>query len=425
MIMNESEQLQDLNSVGRRNKILQPFIELAKLITDSPICEIEIIDSDYLYTLAHSVEDIKVALVNYSIIHETLQKNGVHEIEDLSKENRYKNHAYAKEIPPFRYYLGIKLTTSDGKDIGTISVLDPIPKRISKEQKVQFKLLSHAVMHSIESEFGYNSSYGELNKLKATLHKLNHDVRSPINGIILMAELLIDDIDEDNDEEQVQVEEFKMVKESAETIIDIIDRVLETSGVNEFNERLLVKESLSSIPEKIEALYYPLTLDKKLSLFFTYQLDREILITSDSSIKLLRIIGNLVSNAIKFSPENGSIAVVFSEIRKKNRTLLNITVKDTGKSMSSGQITSFNSGKPVARTIVNGDEHSHGTGLQHVHQMIFEEGGTVTIESGENSGTLFSISLPLPADTRKTEKKSVPVSVTAKRFEKPSLNGMQ
>jgi signal transduction histidine kinase len=421
--MNESEQLQDLNSVGRRNNILQPFIELAKLITDSHVCEIEIIDNDYLYTLAHNVEDIKVALVNYSIIHETLQKNGAHEIEDLSKENRYKNHAYVKGNPPFRYYLGIKLTTSDGKDIGTISVLDPIPKRISKEQKVQFKLLAHAVMQAIESEFGYNNSYGELNKLKATLHKLNHDVRSPINGIILMAELMIDDIEQENDEEKVQVEEFKMLKESAETIIDIINRVLETSGVNKFNERLLEKEPLSSIPEKIEALYYPLTLDKKLSLSFTYQIDREILIPGDSAIKLLRIIGNLVSNAIKFSPENGSITVVFSEIRKKNRTMLNITVKDTGKSMSSGQISSFNNGKPVARTIINGDENSHGTGLQHVHEMITEEGGSVTLESEIGSGTKFSISLPLPADARKTEKKSVPVA--AKDFGKPSLNGTQ
>jgi len=419
--MNESEQLQDLNSVGRRNKILQPFIELAKLITDSHVCEIEIIDNDYLYTLAHNVEDIKVALVNYSIIHETLQMNGAHEIEDLSKVNRHKNHAYVKGIPPFRYYLGIKLTTSDGKDIGTISVLDPIPKRISKEQKVQFKLLAHAVMQVIESEFGYINSYGELNKLKATLHKLNHDVRSPINGIILMAELMIDDIEQENDEEKVQVEEFKMLKESAETIIDIIIRVLETSGGNDFNERLLEKEPLSCIPEKIEALYYPLTLDKKLSLSFTYQIDREILIPGDSAIKLLRIIGNLVSNAIKFSPENGSITVVFSEIRKKNRTMLNITVEDTGKSMSSGQISSFNNGKPVARTIINGDENSYGTGLQHVHEMITEEGGSVTLESEIGSGTKFSISLPLPADARKTEKKSVPVA--AKDFGKPSLNG--
>ena len=421
--MNESEHLQDLNSVGRRSRILQPFIELAKLITDSPICEIEINDNDYLYTLAHSVEDIKVAPVNFSISHETLQKNGAHEIENLSKENRYKNHAYVKGIPRIRYYLGIKLTTSAGKDIGTISVLDPNPKRISKEQKVQFKLLAHAAMQAIESEFGYNNSYGELNKLKATLHKLNHDVRSPINGIILMAELLIDDLDEDNDEDKVQSQEFKMMKESAETIIDIINRVLETSGVNEFNERLLVKEPLSSIPEKIEALYYPLTLDKKLSLTFTYQLDREILIPGDSSIKLLRIIGNLVSNAIKFSSENGSITIVFSDTGKKNQPMLNITVKDTGKSMSSGQIASFNNGKPVARTIIIGDENSHGTGLQHVHQMISEEGGSVTIESGTSSGTKFSISLPLPAGARKTEKKSVPV--TANDFGKPSINGKQ
>jgi signal transduction histidine kinase len=412
--MKELEQLQQSSAEGRDIK-LQPFIELAKQITDSPICEIEITDNNYLFTLAHSVTDLKIAPQNYSICHDTLQKNGSHEVEDLLHNDRYKNLSFVQEAPRLRYYFGIKLTTSTGKDIGTISVSDTIPKRITKEQKVQFKILSHAIMTTIEGEYRYNNVAGELKKLKATMHKLNHDITSPINGIILMAGLLIDETEEGSD----QAEEFNMIKESAETLYDIINRGLTSADTDLHEEMLLEKKPLSNILEKLEALYYPLTLDKKLSNSFEYQLEREILIPFEFSIKLIRIIGNLVSNAVKFTPENGSVDVIFNETGRRDRTLLNITVKDTGRSMSAGQITSFNSGKPVARTVVNGNDESYGTGLQHVHQMISEEGGSVNIESGTSSGTIFSISLPLPSN----EKKTVPFVVSG--FAKPMVNGQK
>lgn len=63
----------------------------------------------------------------------------------------------------------------------------------------------------------------KLETLRETLEKLNHDVRTPITGIIELASLLIED---GKEEVEVRTIDLKMIKESAESIIGIIDGVL-------------------------------------------------------------------------------------------------------------------------------------------------------------------------------------------------------
>lgn len=63
----------------------------------------------------------------------------------------------------------------------------------------------------------------KLEALRNTLHKLNHDVRTPITGIIELASLLIED---EKDEVEVCTNDLKIIKESAESVIGIIDSVL-------------------------------------------------------------------------------------------------------------------------------------------------------------------------------------------------------
>jgi signal transduction histidine kinase len=396
---------------------LQPFVELAKQITDTQLCEIDIVDVDYQRTVAHNGTGAKVAPQCYSVNHETIRMSRDHEIFDLSNNSRYKDLSCVKCAPWLRYYYGVKLTTSGGKDIGTISVSDPAQKRISKEQKIQFKLLARAVMETIESEFSHRNLSGELDIFRDNLLKLNHDVRSPISGIIGLADFLIDDLEEVN----VQARDIMMIRESAKSIVDIITGVLATQDGVKNREELLERKPLSEVFKKLEGLYNPLAQHKKVTLSLTNQIDNTLLLPYYFYIKLLRIMGNLVSNAIKFSPENGTVGVIFSGNSNSKLSELNITVRNAGKIMSSKQITMFTNGDPVARSNGTGAGKSFGTGLQHVYQMISEEKGSIAIESSKGSGTLFSISLPLPAYNGKKARKFVPLKLNG--FAKPAVNG--
>lgn len=396
---------------------LHPFVELAKQITDSPFCEINITDEDYQQILIHSDSDIKAAPQGDSICYETIRKKGVHEIENLFDDSIYRNLPYVQGIPHIRYYCGVKLTTSTGIDIGTIAVLDSDPKRITTEQKLQFKILALSVAMTIESEFNHRNITGELDTFKDNLEKLNHDLSSPIRGIISMTDLLI----KNQKEIKVQTQDIQIIKKSAQSIIDIMSGVLTTLDVEKNREEMKKNKLLSKVLDKIESLYNPLALNKNITLSLKYQLDREVWIPYYFHVKLLRIIGNLASNAIKFSPKNVTVDIIFSGKSEGEQALLNIAVRNTGKVLSSEQITAFTNGNPVLRPYKFGRQKSFGTGLQHIYEMVSEEGGNIEIESTKKTGTTFTITLPIPSHEETRDRE--PAASFTNGFPKPAVNG--
>ena len=395
---------------------LHPFLELGKQITGSPLCEINITDLKTQWIVSNEESDIQVASQSTTIYGDTIRKNGSHEIEDLSKNSRYKNHPNVKGRPWLRHYFGVKLTTSEGKDIGIMSVSDTIVKRVAKEQKVQFKLLAKAATRMIKTEIRHHNISRELDSLKKNLCRLNHDVRSPVAGITGLGDLMIEDKDERS------VRSILMIKKSAQSIVEIIEEVIAAKVREKNKESWLERKSLSRVFEKIEELFNPLAKGKNVTLSLTNRTKLEIEVPNDFSVKLLQVTGNLVSNAIKFSPDNETVNVIFNIINNNNQTALNIIVKNNGKSMTSEQIHSFTSGEVVARTNGrHGKEKSYGFGLQQVYQIVLEQGGSVDVEKGDSSGTTFSITLPIPEDDRKEEEK--PASFVNIGYVKPMVNG--
>jgi len=228
--------------------------------------------------------------------------------------------------------------------------------------------------------------------LRDRLKKLNHDVRNPINGIVGMASLLIDDED---DYVNVRTEDIVLIKESAETIIGLIDEVLADLKLKEAEARDEGQVPVVSILKKIKRLYTPLVQEKDLTFTFNNQFDAGIMIPHSLSVKLQQIIGNLVSNAIKFTSKNGYIEIITAQVSFHDQKKLNIVVEDNGVGMNIGQIEAFNKGEPIERSVGTNGEPSFGIGLQHVRKLVHEEGGTITVTSLLSIGTRFSVLIPL------------------------------
>ncbi len=234
----------------------------------------------------------------------------------------------------------------------------------------------------------------KLDHLKNRLKNLNHDLRSPLGGITGMLDLLII---EDKDLIEVQTRDLIMIRESAQSLLNLINGTLigwETQ--NSVKESMNIDRKLSSVIIEINRLYLPMAQNKGISLSLKSQINTDIALPSIFFINLIQITGNLITNAVKFTPPNGSVDVVFTLDTNENYSILNMTVTDTGKSMSPDQISAFNQGKPIARSMGTNGEQGFGIGLQHVKQMVSEENGRIFIESGNDSRTVFSLSFPLP-----------------------------
>ena len=115
--------------------------------------------------------------------------------------------------------------------------------------------------------------------------------------------------------------------------------------------------------------------------------------------KIERIFFNLLSNAFKFTPENGDISVDLSILTKESEGILLMKVADNGKGMSAEQIQ-----KIFDRFYQTDVNHAgSGIGLALVKALVDLQGGTIEVESQEGKGTLFSISIPVVF----TDKKSL------------------
>jgi GAF domain-containing protein len=170
------------NEVNKQYLNLHPYAELGQHIMDSSVCEINIIDTYYQDTVAHNVDEaVYKDLICYNVI---MQNGSIYEIEDLTKNKRYKDHSYVKTPPYFQYYCSAKLTNKSGRTVGSIYVLDTNPKCVSSEQKEQLRQLALLVMDTIEYESKYRDLKAKLGVLGDDIHKINHDVRTPINGIV-------------------------------------------------------------------------------------------------------------------------------------------------------------------------------------------------------------------------------------------------
>ncbi|NGP87556.1 sensor histidine kinase [Fodinibius halophilus] len=398
--------------VGKQYLSLHPCIALAKHAMDSAACKINIIDSYYQHAVACTVDE---TAYKDNLCFDTIRQNGIYEVENLSNNSRYKDHSYVKDPPHFEYYCGTKLTTSDGADIGSICVLDPDEKRATDEQKEQLRQLALLVMNTIESEYRYNNAINKLDSWDDSFHKLNHDVRTPITGIVGLADLL----NQEKESFKEPIQELTLIKESAETILEIIDDVLENLNTNSNGQEEREKNCFTNIIKQLQRLYIPPAKVKGLTFTFTNKVDTSLKISHSFSIKLMRATSNLVSNAIKFTPENGTVAVTITQETDMNNSNLNITVTDSGCNMTTEQVDAFNNDRPVPRSAGTNGERSFGVGLKYVKQMTTQAGGTTSVTVDREKGTQFSISLPVPVD--ETDKT---ISTFPKTIITPVKNGM-
>ncbi|MFH5884837.1 ATP-binding protein [Halalkalibaculum sp. DA3122] len=419
--MNDKEPARPQQSVSRAiegNKQylnLQPYVTLAQHIMDAPVCEIHIMDAHYQRTVAHNIDKaVYKDIINYNAIR---QNGTVYEVEDLANNRRYKDHAYVKNPPFFQYFCSANLTAKNGRDIGCIYVLDTKPKSVSTNQKKQLRHLARLAVNLIEYENRYREMVSKLEVLSDSLHKLNHDVRTPISGIMGISDLLI----EKKDYIEFPARELTMIKESAETILNIIDGVLEASIIDDYVQEEQGKKRFGIIVEQLQHLFDPPSKAKGISLAFDSHVNTGLKVSQSFALKLLQITSNLLSNAIKFTPQNGAIDVTITRDSDNNNNILHITVVDNGQGMTADQIAAFNNGDAVARSAGTNGEQSFGVGLEHVKQAVAQAGGTISVQAGENNGTQFFVSLPIPVDNFG----KLLSSLSLHKETKPSGNGVK
>jgi signal transduction histidine kinase len=217
------------------------------------------------------------------------------------------------------------------------------------------------------------------------LRAVAHDLRNPLGGIASLSASMVDDA---RDEEQTDL--INLIKETSYNSLELINEILEAANTANmtFNKEWVEINSL--INKSVDLLRFKAAekdQDIMLSLLDT---PTEILINRE---KIWRVISNLISNAIKFSPKG---AVIYVIVNQKHQGV-EICVKDYGIGIPDKlQQQVFNMFTEAKRPGTDG-EKSFGLGLSICRQIVEKHSGRIWLKSESNNGSSFYVYLPAQA----------------------------
>lgn len=376
------------------SSLQENFKDLAKLaakVAGTNISLVNMIDSFTQWTVSNFGLEIEQMPREDSVCQYTIVSDQFFEVKDLSADDRFKDKFYVKDDPNLRYYFGVPLQTSDGLPLGALCVLDTIGKEVSPEKVEMLKIIADEIVNRLMVIRVINGLKNRVKEAKETQKKVAHDIRGPLSGIVGLAQLISEQGNDNKLEDVLQL--VSMIQKGGHSLLELADEILSAekkidnpsheAGANEYN--------LLSFKEKIEKLFAPQAANKNIT--FRVVTDSKTEDIPFSKNKLLQITGNLISNAIKFTPLNGQVTVQLSIVISRTKKL-SIKVTDTGSGMDQDTIHQILYGEQESTEGTSG-EKGYGFGLMLVKHLIIKLNGSLNIESEPNKGTTFSIELPI------------------------------
>jgi len=218
------------------------------------------------------------------------------------------------------------------------------------------------------------------------LANMSHEIRTPLNAILGFMSLLARD-----ERDTARIKQFSTVQDAGDTLLTIINDILDFSKIE--NGKLSIEKlhfkSMKPFDD-VRQLFAQKAQESKVG--FTFDFDDTI---SDNAfgdeLRVKQVLTNLISNAIKFTPEGGRVAIA---CHQDNQNLV-CAVSDTGRGISR------NHKKHIFKAFEQADSSTTrkygGTGLglsisSHLVQLM---GGEISVESELDKGSVFTFKLPL------------------------------
>lgn len=252
-------------------------------------------------------------------------------------------------------------------------------------------------------QMAYEEADSENRAKTEFMNRMSHDIRTPINGIMGM----VDIIRKNRDDREKVDDSLDKIQLSTRHLLELVSDVLDMSkleaGMFEIHEDAF---DISELMDEVAALVDAQLVESGI----THRKNRSNIqhtALKGSSLQLRRIMVNLLSNAIKYNKSNGTIDTYAEELSCDGTTVwYEFKIVDTGIGMSEEFIKEqlfkpFTQEKNDARTLYRGT----GLGMSIVKALLDKMGGSIEVESQLGEGSTFTFRLPFKVDENAIETK--------------------
>ena len=227
---------------------------------------------------------------------------------------------------------------------------------------------------------------------------MSHELRTPLTSIIAFTDLMDKALPDRTEKIDSMLHEVKI---NGQTLLALINNILDMARIQAGRTELQLEQvDLVDVINAVEAVVEPIAQMKKLRLFTN--VDDDIPVVRLDREKMRRIVENLVSNAIKFTPEGGRIEVgVEFNVADKN-IIINVT--DDGIGIGRGHLDlifdKFVQGDSSIQRPYNGS----GLGLALTRELVEMHGGNITVKSELGKGSTFTVTIPVTVCEEETHE---------------------
>ena len=255
------------------------------------------------------------------------------------------------------------------------------------------------LQHQLQLERLDKERQVEINRSKLEFFtNISHDFRTPLALILAPLEQLLTNYKGSKS----SFDKLKVIERNAGQLLQLINQLLDFRKFESGNAELKVSEN--NIIKLVENVFYSFEEYAKLRNYtFLLSTEADNIPLFYDELQLEKVLYNLVSNAFKFTSEGGIISLDISENQKE----VIIQVRDNGKGIDAAFVTKiFDRYYEVASNRKYQKHFNQGSGIGlHIAQKIVElHKGSIAVESQENKGTTFSITLRKGISHFKTEQ---------------------
>ena len=257
------------------------------------------------------------------------------------------------------------------------------------EQRDQLVQLSHQLEEATHAKLVFFTN-------------ISHDFRTPLTLVADPVEQLLADKTLSGDQHRLLL----LVQRNVNILLRLVNQILDfrkyENGKMEYTP---VPVDLLQCLENWNESFQAAARKKHIRFSFDHMPDTNYRTQADVE-KLERIYFNLLSNAFKFTPENGKVTVRLFALEKEGQPFFRFTVANTGSLISAEHIRS------IFDRFYKIDMHHAGSGigLALVKAFVEMHGGTIQVESDEKQGTMFTVDLPFCCCTSSPDTSSMGTS---------------